>query len=397
MISVAAAKKILNAHCRQSESEVVELVAALGKILSEDIYAPVSLPPFTQSSVDGYAIALGDTPIASFALIQGESAAGSIAAGKLEIGESMRVFTGAPLPEGADAVLMQEHIRVEGDRIIPDGHPVMKGMHVRLCGSDIQSGERAMEKGTLVTPAVIGYLASMGMSRVPVYRSPRVTLIMTGNELQVADQPLVGGQVYESNSWALRAALWQCGVGDIEVIFVEDVLMSTVDAIDQAIPKSDMVIVSGGMSVGDYDYGVEAMRRAGVSEKFYKVKQRPGKPIYFGIREQTAVFGLPGNPSSALTTFYLYIAPCIAALQGLPNPVKEYKAKLTSAVTKPAHLTCFLKGYYHNGEVQPLSGQESYKMKSFAQSNCLIEIPEDISHCDQGTAVNVYLLPHHLQ
>lgn len=395
MISVTEARQRITEQHRLLSSTKVSLLNSRGKVLSQDLYAPVALPPFRQSSVDGYALNMGDDVIHSFQLLKGESAAGNESAIVLKPGQALRIFTGAALPDGTDTVVMQEKTKIENNHLHINDPSLIKGNNVREKGSDLELNQLALPKGTVLNPAAIGLLASLGFTEVPVHRSPAVTILITGNELQQQGIPLTGSQVYESNSWSLSAALQQSGVTEINIERVPDQLEATITLLQDALVSSDIILITGGVSVGDYDYVVEATEKAGVKQIFHKVKQRPGKPLFFGTKEHVLVFGLPGNPSSALTGYYLYIAPLIASMQGLPNPVQTIKAQLTSDVTTPAGLTCFLKGYYENGKAEAFTGQESYKMKSYSVANCLLEIPEQVTTCNAGTELTVYLLPNH--
>jgi len=395
MISVTEARQIITEQHRLLDSTTVPLLNSRGKVLSQDLFAPVALPPFRQSSVDGYALNMGDDVIHSFQLLEGESAAGSASAIILKPGQAIRIFTGAALPEGADTVVMQEKTKVEQSELFIDDPLIKIGSNVREKGSDLELNQLALPKGTIMNPAAIGLAASLGIAEIPVHRSPIVTILITGNELQQQGIPLTGSQVYESNSWSLSAALQQSGVNTINIQRVPDQLEATITLLQNALTSCDLILITGGVSVGDYDYVVEAAAKAGIKQLFHKVKQRPGKPLYFGTKDQVVVFGLPGNPSSALTGYYLYIAPLIAFMQGLPDPVQKMKAVLQNDVNTPSGLTCFLKGYYENGKAEAFTGQESYKMKSYSVANCLIEVPEQVTNCVAGTELSVYLLPNH--
>lgn len=395
MISVTEASQIITEQHRLLGSTTVPLLNSRGKVLSQDLFAPVALPPFRQSSVDGYALNMGDEVNHSFQLLEGESVAGSASAIILKPGQAIRIFTGAALPEGADTVVMQEKTKVEQSDLFINDPLLKKGSNVREKGSDLELNQLALPKGTIMNPAAIGLAASLGIAEIPVHRSPIVTILITGNELQQQGIPLTGSQVYESNSWSLSAALQQSGVNTINIQRVPDQLEATITLLQNALTSCDLILITGGVSVGDYDYVVEAAAKAGIKQLFHKVKQRPGKPLYFGTKDHVVVFGLPGNPSSALTSYYLYIAPLIAFMQGLPDPVQEVKAKLQNDVTTPSGLTCYLKGYYDNGKAEAFTGQESYKMKSYSVANCLIEVPEQVTNCVAGTELSVYLLPNH--
>jgi molybdopterin molybdotransferase len=249
-----------------------------------------------------------------------------------------------------------------------------------------------LKKGSLLTPSSIGYLAGMGIHEISIFPKPKVTLIITGNELKQPGQALDYGQVYDVNSYTLTAALHQKGITDIEVLWAKDDLETLADTLRIALESSDLVLLTGVISVGNYDYVLEAAQLNEVVEQFYKVKQKPGKPLYFGTKNNTLVFGLPGNPASVLTCFYVYVS---MAIDLLSNHQKQTwtKATLMDQYIKTNGLTHFLKGHYANGRVKFLGGQESFRLSSFAAANCLICIDESATEVVSGSEVEILLLP----
>ncbi|MBU6157843.1 MAG: molybdopterin molybdotransferase MoeA [Bacteroidetes bacterium] len=394
MISVAAARQQIAYFHRPLGIRKVGLSESFGKVLAADFYAPFPLPHFPQSSVDGYAVAFGEKGINEYELLAGESSAGSPSHIHLQPGQALRIFTGAAVPAGADAVIMQEKIIKENKKIFVKHTDPEIGMNIRATGSDLQLHELAIPKGSRIHPATIGLLASMGIQEVNVFKAPVVSIIITGNEFMEPGETLKNGYIYESNSWMLEAALRQSGIEQIKIKKIKDDPNLIYEALHESLPQSDIVIITGGVSVGDYDYTVAAATKAGVQQIFHKIAQKPGKPMYFGMKEEVFVFGLPGNMSSVLTCFYIYLSPLLAALQQLPNPVITTTAKLAESTKSPQGLTSFWKGFYKQGLVHPLVGQESYKLKSFAAANCLIEIPENITSVEKDTIVNIHLLPN---
>ncbi len=364
---------------------------ASGKVLAEDVWATIDIPAFEQSSMDGYAIRFADKNLPL--IVTGEMAAGTTQQLIMKKGEAARIFTGAPVPDGADTVVMQEKVQVEKGRLTIEDATLKQGSNVRGKGAEVAAGSLAVQKGTLLSPAAIGFLAGIGVTKVQVYPAPLVTVIVTGNELQSPGTPLLRGQVYESNSFSLRAALHQAGVTEVKIMQAPDDRQALKALLDQALVQSDAVLLTGGVSVGDYDFVVEAAVDCGVEQCFHKVKQRPGKPLYFGKKDDVLVFGLPGNPSSVLSCFYNYVLPAIGKLMGRNLILEQRQASLSTAFIKPKGLTQFLKGHYQPGEAIALGAQESFQLSSFAQANCFIQLEEGKEEYNKGEAVTVLLLP----
>lgn len=391
MISVKAAKDLISENITPLAPVSIDLGQASGLILAADIYARFDIPAFRQSSMDGYALKFADSE--KELQLVGEMAAGTSTQLTISDGETSRIFTGAPLPDGADTVVMQEKIIRTGNKITLHDANLKPGSNVRGIGSEIAAGALAMEKGDLLSPAAVGFLAGIGITRVSVIPLPQIALIVTGKELQKPGEALAFGQVYESNSYSLAAALKTEGIADIKVYEADDELGILQNVLQTALDQHDVVLLTGGVSVGDYDFVIEAATRCGVKQVFHKVKQKPGKPLYFGTYNQKLIFGLPGNPSSVLSCYYNYVLPAVKALSQKSDTVTEVEAVLTHTYNKPAGLTHFLKGKYKNGKVSPLGAQESYRLSSFAQSNCLICLNETQENFEAGETVTVLILP----
>ncbi len=391
MISVEQAKKLIQDNCTALSPVKTTIHKASGLILAEDIYASCDIPAFRQSSMDGYALKYEEN-LTQLSLT-GEMAAGASLSASINASQAYRIFTGAPLPEGADTVIMQEKVTVKGDQLLLNDPNLKLGLNAREKGSEISAGELAMHKGNRLTPAAIGFLAGIGCTEISVYPMPKVAIILTGNELQKPGLPLAFGQVYESNSFALTAALNIIGVSNIEVFEAKDELALLTEVLATALQTSDMVLLTGGVSVGDYDFVTQATQACGVEQIFHKVKQKPGKPLYFGKKHNQVVFGLPGNPSSVLSCFYNYVLPAIAILSNTNSKIKQIDAILSSDYSKPTGLTHFLKGSYEAGKVTPLGAQESYRLRSFAQANCLIYLAEEKTEFKSGDEVTIFILP----
>ena len=393
MISVQEAKRLINENVSPLATVVFSLQQATGLVLAEDVYASTDIPAFPQSSMDGYAFSFHDWQKNKKLKIAGEVAAGSNETFLLSPGNAVRIFTGAAVPAGADTVIMQEKIKTQNGELIIEDETLQAGNSVRPKGSEIKAGALALEKGNILSPAAIGFLAGIGISAIKVYPNPSISIIITGNELQQPGQTLQHGQVYESNSFALKAILQQLHIYDVKVFYAADKPGIVSDTLNKALEQSDVVLLTGGISVGDYDFVLQAATNCHVEKLFHKIKQRPGKPLYFGKKENKLVFGLPGNPSSVLTCFYQYVIPALEKLSNRKIGLQTLKVPLSKALQKNTGLTHFLKGFYDGKTATPLDAQESFRLSSFAKANCLIQIDEEMTSLKEGELVNVYLLP----
>ena len=392
MISVAAAKELIKDSCSALEPVVVSLEQAIGKTLASNLYAPIDIPSFPQAGMDGYAFLFKDWKPGHPLPVVGEIAAGRHKKIDLSGGMAMRIFTGAPVPDGADTVVMQEKTSRQESLVFIDAPYLKPGDNVRLPGSEISKGSLALPAGTLLTPAAIGFLAGMGIRSAEIFPGPRIALLITGNELQDPGLPLAYGQVYESNSIALKTALQTLGLEAATEVRVPDTLEILTGALKDALEKHDLVLITGGISVGDYDFTLAATEACAVTPLFHKVLQRPGKPLYAGKKGNTLVMGLPGNPSSVLTCFYEYVTIAVSGMMQKQLVPKVKTATVTGDYKKPAALTVFLKGYYSDEQVAILPSQESYKLNSFAVANCLVVIPAQTSGIHNGEQVEIHLL-----
>jgi molybdopterin molybdotransferase len=393
MISVSAAKAIIAENINPLSPATMHLKEVAGLVLAEDVYAVKDIPAYPQSSMDGYAFSYNGLQQYKQLKIDGEIPAGSNQPFTLDQQNAARIFTGAAVPAGADTVVMQEKTRTENGKLFVEDENIRAGINVRPKGSEIKAGSIALVKGNYLSAAAIGFLAGIGIDKVKAYRQPVVSIIVTGRELQQPGNALQYGQVYESNSFALTAALQQLHNFHIKTIHADDNLEMLTNILSTALQQSDMVLLTGGISVGDYDFVLQAATVCGVSKLFHKVKQRPGKPLYFGMKENKPVFGLPGNPSSVLTCFYEYVIPAIEKLCSRQALVKAMSVPLAKPFQKAAGLTHFLKGFYDGHTVMPLDAQESYRLSSFAKANCLVKVEEEITVCEAGEPVEIHLLP----
>lgn len=393
MLTVTEAKKIILEHAAVLPIVKIGLSGAAGMILAEDVYATVSIPAYAQSSMDGYAFLFAEFEPQKPLKIKGVMAAGSKEATALAPGNAIRIFTGAPVPDGADTVVMQEKTKIEGDSLYIEDGNIQQGLNVRAEGSEIKAGDLAIAKDSLLMPAAIGFLAGIGVTEVLVYPYPSVGIIVTGNELQTPGRPLQAGQVYESNSYLLQAALKQMHFTEVKVYKAEDTLETVKRVLNEALQNNDIVFLTGGVSVGDYDFVAAAAKENGIEKVFHKIKQKPGKPFYFGKKENKLVFGLPGNPASVLTCFYEYVEPALKQMIRQKTGLQVLKVPLEEPFKKAAGLTHFLKGFYDGKTVASLHAQESYRLSSFANANCLIKIEEEVTVCEKCQIVEIHLLP----
>ena len=394
MISVSEAKKIALENTAVLPATRLPLLRAAGMTLAEDVQAAVDVPAFPQSSMDGYAVLFSGWQSHGKLKIAGEIAAGDKPSAPLLPGQAVRIFTGAALPPGADSVIEQESVVIENDVLEILKTDFQAGKNVRPRGSEIIAGRTALNKGAVLSPAAIGFLAGCGVSEAPVFAHPRIGIIVTGTELQTPGKPLQYGQVYESNSLALLAALRQMRLTDTTVARADDRLDVVTGLLQEQLLQNDVVLVTGGISVGDYDFVLKATQLCGVEQKFYKVRQRPGKPLFFGVKDKKIVFALPGNPASVLTCFYEYVAPVLYKMTGQQRTLHTLNVPLASDYRKSTALTHFLKGFYDGKTATPLEGQESYRLASFARANCLIVIGETVAECRAGETVEIHLIDH---
>jgi molybdopterin molybdotransferase len=395
MITVEEAKSILiQSTFKLNKTGKRKIKDSTGFFLAEEIYSPVDLPQFNQSNVDGYAVRFSDSN--QWKVID-EIKAGDDSRLKLKKGEAARIFTGAVVPEGADCIIMQENIRVRKNIISVDEtkfSSLTAGTFIRSRGSQIKKGEHALSKNIYITPAATGFLSAMGMDEVKIFKKPKVSIIITGNEIESPGKKLKHGKVYDSNSFILKSALLQMNLKPDNLIFLKDDKIKLKKIISLYLNKSDVILISGGISVGKFDFVNEVLDKLGTIELFYKVLQRPGKPLYFGKKDNTFIFGLPGNPSSVLTCFYEYAYPLLKKMQGYENYfLNSTRIPVQKDLNKNFKLSNFLKAKINDGGVMPLEGQASYILKSFAEADCFIYLPVETEFVRAGEEVEVHLFP----
>ncbi|MDG2396416.1 MAG: molybdopterin molybdotransferase MoeA [Flavobacteriaceae bacterium] len=390
MISYSDAIKIIENQSVNLKDFLLPINDCLGYTLSRDIYSPIDFPPFSQSAMDGYAIKFSD--IKSFKVVA-ESKAGKANNINLNAGEAIRIFTGAYVSSGVDAIVIQEKVTLFKKNIIIDEIP-RKNQNIRFKGEQIKKGDLILSKGSIINPASIGYILSLGINKLPVYKKPSVAIIVSGDELVSVGVNLDEGKIYESNSSMIKACLYKEGIMDIKIVKVKDNLDQTVKTIQNQIKNSDVVIVSGGISVGDYDFVRDAMKKNDVKEVFYKVNQKPGKPIWFGRKKNKIIFALPGNPGSTLTCFYIYVLPILRKIQGRKCiHLDKIRLKIDQNLENNFKKTLFLKGRVNFENVLSLKAQSSAKLSSFSLCDTLIYIPEKKGKISKNDKVDCFLLP----
>ena len=390
MISVSEAKKLIFDNCNHERVESRLLLKSQGYVLANPVYSAIDTPPFHQSAMDGYAFSFESWDSKSDLEIVGEIQAGSGADFALKPFQAVRVFTGAALPAGADTVVMQEHVSKNEHTIHIENTQLTKGANVRPLGSQTKKGELALGRGNLLSAGAISFLAGIGIEKVDVFSKPSISIIVTGKELVSPGEEITEGKIYESNSFGLTAGLNALDIMPVSVEVVDDVEEEIIKAITKQL-NCDILILTGGVSVGDYDFVPKTLESCGVKNILHKVKQKPGKPFYFGKRNETLVFGLPGNPASVLTCFYQYVVPAISRFTKRQCQ-ENIKMPLANDFKKKAGLTYFLKGKTNAADVTILNNQASYLMNSFAVADCLIELEEDKEQFTKGEMVNVLMI-----
>ncbi|MFG2223993.1 gephyrin-like molybdotransferase Glp [Streptomyces sp. NPDC048644] len=402
----------------------LQLLDAQGCVLVEDVTVPVALPPFDNSSMDGYAVRVADVAGATEEFPAALTVIGDVAAGSGDLpavgpGEAARIMTGAPLPPGAEAVVPVEWTDggsgrgpADGMRAhsaAPDGatgevrvhRPAAAGAHIRAQGSDVSAGEPALRAGTVLGPSQIGLLAAIGRGTVRVRPRPRVVVMSTGSELVQPGEPLGPGQIHDSNSFQLTAAARDAGAIAYRVGAVADDADTLRAALEDQLIRADILVTSGGVSVGAYDVVKETLTDLSAEEgtvEFRKLAMQPGKPQGFGLigPDRIPLLALPGNPVSSYVSFELFVRPAIRALMGLPDVHRPtIPAQCTDAITSsPEGRRQFLRGAYDPdaGTVTPVGGPGSHLIKALAHANALIVVPEDTTEVAAGSTVDVVLL-----
>ncbi len=391
-----ARERILAAVQAVEGRETVALRTGLGRVLYADVRSSVDVPAHTNSAMDGFALAGADLPTEgerSFPVL-GTAWAGRPFEGLVGQGKCVRIMTGAPLPAGTDTVIMQEHVRTDGQTAtIQAGHRA--GQHVRPAGEDVRAGDVALRAGTMLYPAQLGLLASLGVGEVMVRRRPRVACFSTGDELKSIGEPLGEGQIYDSNRYSLYGMLRRVGVDVLDMGVVRDRREDTERAFGDAAVSADAIVTSGGVSVGEADFVTETLERLG-EVRFWKVAMKPGKPIAFGRIGGALFFGLPGNPVSVMATFYQLVQPALQALMGVLNPPPPIllTAICQSKLRKKAGRLEFQRGILARDPdgrylVKSVGHQGAGVLRSMTEANCFIVLPIEQETVMPGAEVEV--------
>jgi molybdopterin molybdotransferase len=373
LLSLEEALKRILGRVTRLEPEVVPLAAAAGRVLAEDARAIVDLPPFASSAMDGFAVRSEDTP--GRLPVVARIAAGVPARRALEAGEAMAIATGGVVPAGADSVIPIEYV-VESDNLVQISAAVVHADNVRPRGGDVAAGDVVVPSGARLRAAQVGALAAAGLDHVVVGRRPRIAVLATGTELRGPGESLGPGEVYEANGVLLATAFATAG-GDVEVLpVVADDESSHRDALERGL-AADVLVTSGGVSVGPHDLVRRILSELGVEEIFWGVAVKPGKPLAFGVRASTLVFGLPGNPVSSLVGAEVFVRPALLALQGATVPGPVYlEGRLATAVRRNTHRDEFLRARSVASEngvlLEPVIGQESHMIARAAGADALV-------------------------
>ncbi|RTL39733.1 MAG: molybdopterin molybdenumtransferase MoeA [Candidatus Melainabacteria bacterium] len=408
MISYDEARRLILQEVTPLPQARLRLDELLGSFLSQPVTAKFAMPRFDNSAVDGYAVLCADVQNASSGepaklKLLGEIAAGSADEFKLEPGTAIKVLTGARVPPSVEAVVMKEYCE-EHYGFLHVSKTANPGDNIRRAGDEFKTGEHVLPAGVRVNPAVIGLLATLGYASFTAHTKPRVAIVTTGDELIQPGHQLRDGQIYDSNSYALQAALSSLGIDEWVVQHARDTMKSTKQAFSFAIDQADIIISSGGVSVGDYDYVKPTLEEMGVETVFWRIAIKPGKPVYFGTLQQPRrkqkklIFGLPGNPVSILVTFNEFVKPALLKMmgdtrqQGLLLP-----AILQKSLRKPLGRLDLVRGTLSlndQGQLQvmPTMGQDSHMISGLCLAECLIHFPDQSDSLLEGSTVAVHML-----
>jgi molybdopterin molybdotransferase len=370
--------------------EEVAVRDALGRVLAEDVAAQHDVPAFANSAMDGFAVRSG--PAGRTLGIVGESRAGAPATVPVGEGEAVRISTGAALPEGADAVLQVELVTLDGVRVTLDDD-VDAGRNVRPAGDDLRAGDVVLTAGTRLGAAELGLAVACGRASVVCARVPRVAVLATGDELVPAGQPLAPGQIHETNGLTLKALATQAGANVVRAEVVPDTEAQTRAAIASALDEADVLVLSGGVSVGPHDHVKPALQAQGVVEDFWRVALRPGRPTWFGTRGDTLVFGLPGNPVSAMVTFLLFVRPALGALQGVPHAPDRFVARLAEAIPRHPDRDECVRVTLRDGVATSTGPQGSHQLRSMLGADGFAIVTAGEGTLEPGAEVEVERLP----
>lgn len=378
---------------------VVPLAEALNRFAATPLLAVLPLPGFSNSAMDGYALQAADSRKPEPLRVTGEQPAGVRHDLKVGPGEAVRIFTGAPLPAGANAVIMQEDVKkVDGGAKIICNEPVVPNENIRAMGCDIRVGQRVLSPGDRLTAARIGILAAQGLSSFEVTGTPRVAIVTTGDELAQPGSLLKPGEIYNSNGAMLQAMLAGLGIGDVSTQHIADDYIRTADALRVLMDSHDFIILCGGVSVGDHDFVRPALQALRVKPGFWRVKIKPGKPLLFTEAPRRdgsscIIFGLPGNPVSAFVTFMLFARPALLKAMGAGDTelkLPHARGRLSSSLTNGSNRPHFVRGFFDGESFTPQGGQRSHELLGLGNSNAFLRM-EPASALDAGAEVTALL------
>jgi len=382
-----------------SAVEYLHIRAALGRVLATDIVSPLHVPSHDNSAMDGYAVRFADLKSDGDVTLQvvGTAFAGVPFDGEPPSGACVRIMTGGVVPRGCDAIVMQEHVKPQGDRVtIGGGH--RKGQNLRRAGEYLKKGQTALKRGTSLRPAEIGLIASLGIGEIAVYRKLRVAFFSTGDELRSIGTTLGAGQIYDSNRYTIHSMLTRLGCEVVDMGVVRDDPQLLEQAFNTAAQSADAVITSGGVSVGEADFVKELLERMG-EVVFWKIAMKPGRPLAYGKIGNAHFFGLPGNPVSVMVTFYQFVRDALLTLSGRDPvpPLPMFKVPCTSVLKKAPGRTEFQRGILTqdakgNWSVRVTGEQGSGILRSMSEANCFIILPTDQGNVDAGALVDVQVM-----
>lgn len=391
-----ALSRILEAVQSVSGTDTVPIRDALGRVVASPIVSSINVPSHTNSAMDGYAVRAQDLPAIGEKQLQvvGTAFAGKPYLGEVGENQAIRIMTGAVVPPETDVVIMQEHAEAgdDGSVTIDDRHKV--GQNVRAIGEDITAGTEVLHRGHIIGPADLGLIASLGIAEFDVYRKTRVAFFSTGDELRGIGETLDLGQIYDSNRYTLHGMLTRLGVEIIDLGVVRDDRDTVRSALADAAASADIVITSGGVSVGEADYIKEVLTEIG-EVRFWKVAMKPGRPLAFGTIDGAVFFGLPGNPVSVMVTFYQFVQPCILKIMGAePRPQILLKAQAGNVLKKRPGRVEYQRGFLARNDagefvVRTEADQGSGILSSMSNANCFVVLSMDSSQIEPGSLVDV--------